>query len=71
MSQLVDTRETAKTRARYNRIAPVYDLMEVFAERRFAPWRQKLWSLVPEGRVLEVGVGTGKNFPFQPPTPGC
>ena len=60
------TQETAKTRARYNRIAPVYDLMEIFSERRFVPWRKKLWSLIPGGRVLEVGVGTGKNFPFHP-----
>lgn len=62
----MSTQETAKTRARYNRIAPIYDLMEVFAERRFVPWREKLWSLIPGGRVLEVGVGTGKNFPFHP-----
>jgi ubiquinone/menaquinone biosynthesis C-methylase UbiE len=38
--------------------------MEVFAERGFAPLRRKLWSLLSEGRVLEVGVGTGKNFPY-------
>ena len=62
----MNRQETTKTRARYNRIAPFYDLMEIFAERRFVPWREKLWSLIPEGRVLEVGVGTGKNFPFHP-----
>ncbi len=67
MSQPVDIQETAKTRARYNRIAPLYDLMEIFAERRFVPWRRELWSLIPGGRVLEVGVGTGKNFPYHPP----
>ena len=66
MSQPFNAKETAKTRARYNRIAPVYDLMEVFAERRFVPWREKLWSLIPGGRVLEVGVGTGKNFLYHP-----
>lgn len=61
-------RETAMTKARYDRIAPVYDTMEWVIERFvFEPWRQELWSRVPAGRVLEVGVGTGKNFPYHPP----
>jgi len=67
LSTGIDQGETARTEARYDRIAPIYDWMEVFPERQFAPWRGKLWSLVPEGRVLEVGVGTGKNFPCHPP----
>lgn len=36
------------------------------SERRFHPWRQRLWSLVQGPRVLEVGVGTGKNMLFWP-----
>ena len=62
----MDVRETARTRSRYNRIASIYDLMEVFAERRFAPLRRELWSLILGDQVLEVGVGTGKNFPYHP-----
>ena len=66
-----EARATAITRARYARIAAVYDAMEGLAERRSRPWRVRLWELVsralpPRGRLLEVGVGTGKNMPFWP-----
>lgn len=58
---------TATIRRRYDRLAPFFDLLEGVAERMaFAPWRQRLWSEVGAGRVLEVGVGTGKNFPYHP-----
>ena len=62
----IDERATAITRARYQRLSRMYDLMETLPERRFHPWRQKLWALVRGARVLEVGVGTGKNMPFWP-----
>jgi ubiquinone/menaquinone biosynthesis C-methylase UbiE len=44
----------------------MYDQMEALSERRFRAGREKLWSLVHGPRVLEVGVGTGKNMPFWP-----
>jgi ubiquinone/menaquinone biosynthesis C-methylase UbiE len=60
-------RQTALTRARYDRIAPVYDLMQKFMERgAIGTGRPRLWSHVAEGRVLEVGVGTGQSMDDYP-----
>jgi ubiquinone/menaquinone biosynthesis C-methylase UbiE len=61
-----DPEATALTRARYQRISPLYDRIEWLMERRFRPWREKLWQFVCGPRVLEVGVGTGKNIEFWP-----
>lgn len=55
------------TRARYDRLAPAYDLIEWLPERgRFGRWRAHLWRHASPGRLLEVGVGTGKNMPYYP-----
>ncbi len=62
-----DPRATALTRARYQRISGLYDLMELLPERRYIPWREQLWAMVRGPRILEVGVGTGKNMPCYPP----
>ena len=62
----VDVRATEQTRRRYERLSAYYDLLEGLAERRYRSWRQRLWSRVLGRRVLEVGVGTGKNMPYWP-----
>lgn len=62
-----ESRNTEAARRRYNRIAPIYDLMEGLVERsRYSRWRKMLWNKVEGNRILEVGVGTGKNFPYYP-----
>lgn len=63
----VDDQATALTRARYQRVSPIYDKIESLMERLFHPWREKLWQFVYGPQVLEVGVGTGKNMEFWPP----
>jgi hypothetical protein len=41
-------RGTAATQARYDRIAPFYDVMEWATERAaFRAWREELWSRIP------------------------
>ncbi|OGO30808.1 MAG: methyltransferase type 11 [Chloroflexi bacterium RBG_16_56_11] len=62
----MENKATQLARRRYNRIAPVYDLMEVLMERRHQSWRKLLWSKVEGKKILEVGVGTGKNITFYP-----
>lgn len=58
---------TILTRRRYDRQARLYDRMNAPMERLvFADWRKRLWAMVEGTRILEVGVGTGINFPFYP-----
>ena len=55
------------TRKRYDRLARFYDFLEAPMEiLRFASWRSRLKDQIKGPRALEVGVGTGKNFPFYP-----
>ncbi len=65
MDHKIDSNLTAQTKTRYNRIAPYYDIMEMITERTFSSWRQRLLARA-KGKVLEIGVGTGKNFSYYP-----
>lgn len=61
-----DLRETARA---YDRIAPVYDLLDGIYE---LSWKRRLREALfahARGRILDVGVGTGCNIPFYPE--GC
>ena len=62
-----ESMNTEAAKKRYNRIAPVYDFMDGLVEMsHYSGWRELLWSKVEGNRILEVGVGTGKNFPYYP-----
>jgi len=65
MSESPEATETV--RHRYDRIAPFFDFIEGAMEAMwFKPWRHRVWRLIEGERVLEVGVGTGKNLAFHP-----
>lgn len=44
--------------------AALYDpVMRPFEQRLFGPWRKRLLAAI-EGEVLDIGAGTGANFPY-------
>lgn len=65
---VTESKATEIAKRRYNRIALLYTiLIDGLIERsRSSRWRELLWSKVEGTHVLEVGVGTGNNFPYYP-----
>ncbi len=53
----------AGNRRRYARLAPLYDLLDRPFERHYRPGRARIGAAAV-GVTLEVGAGTGKNFPY-------
>ena len=53
-------------RATYERIAPFYDLLDLFFEYgRYRALRPQLFQGL-SGTLLDAGIGTGRNMPFYP-----
>lgn len=65
-TRYVDDPATALAQARYQRIAPFYDHVVSMLGQRVQAWRRMQWQLVKGARVLEIGIGTGKNVEFWP-----
>ena len=58
---------SASNLARYERIAPLYDLLDLpFERRRYRALRPLLFDGI-SGRLLDAGIGTGRNCEFYPP----
>jgi ubiquinone/menaquinone biosynthesis C-methylase UbiE len=58
----------SSNRERYQRMASFYDLLDLpFEYGRYRKIRPLLFQGLT-GRVLDAGVGTGRNFPFYPPS---
>ena len=56
-----------KIKKKYNRISKIYDLLEVPMESMLmGKWRNTLIERVEGEKILEVGVGTGKNLQHYP-----
>ena len=59
---------TRRQQARYDGQARYYDFAESPMEAlAFFGLRQRLWSMVGGPRLLEIGVGTGRNVRYYPP----
>ena len=61
--------DAERVRGVYERIAPLYDLMDGLYEKGWkGRLRAELFACVPrDGRLLDAGVGTGCNVPYYPP----
>ncbi len=52
--------------ARYQRVAPLYDLLDLpFEYGRYRALRRQMFEGL-SGAILDAGIGTGRNMPFYP-----
>src|SRR3989344_2294835 len=67
MKKKAPQNEVKKISNKYNRFSIIYDWIESPIERKyFSKWRKSLLGNI-KGKVLELGVGTGKNLPYYNP----
>ncbi len=63
----VMSNETKKIKGRYNRVSKIYDILEQPMEvMTMSKWRERLIENIEGPKILEVGVGTGKNLLIYP-----
>jgi len=59
-------KETQRIKRKYDRVSKIYDILEQPMEAMaLKKWRLEVAKEL-KGKVLEVGVGTGKNIPYYP-----
>lgn len=59
--------DTLLIKKRFDRIAPFFDGLDAVCEGLFLKHRRRLlWASAAGPHILEVGVGTGKNFDYYP-----
>ncbi|HKJ31962.1 MAG TPA: class I SAM-dependent methyltransferase [Balneolales bacterium] len=65
MTDRESNKETQFVTNRYNHFAPFYNIMEGPLEYFwYRKWRKELWRSISGHKILEMGVGTGKNIIF-------
>jgi ubiquinone/menaquinone biosynthesis C-methylase UbiE len=63
---MLPSEELRRLQAKYNITAWFYDILDFPWELQYRRWRPGLLEAV-RGRVLEAGVGTGRNLPYYHP----
>lgn len=56
------------TKAKWDKASANFDVMAGYGpEKRWEPWKRRLFSKMGEGRILFLAIGTGLDVPFFPP----